>query len=69
MQVTLYSTGCPKCKVLTAKLDSKNIQYSIISDIDIMTSKGINTIPVLDVDGNMLDFKAAVEWVNQKELG
>lgn len=69
MQVTLYSTGCPKCKVLTTKLDSKNIQYSIISDIDIMVSKGINTVPVLDVDGNMLDFKAAVEWVNQKELG
>lgn len=69
MQVTLYSTGCPKCKVLTTKLDSKNIQYSIISDIDIMASKGIITVPVLDVDGNILDFKAAVEWVNQKELG
>ena len=66
MQVTLYSTVCPKCKVLTTKLDSKNTQYSIISDIDIMTSKGINTIPVLDVDGNMLDFKAAVEWVNAR---
>lgn len=66
MQVTLYSTGCPKCKVLTTKLDSKNIQYSIISDIDIMASKGIITVPVLDVDGNMLDFKAAVEWVNAR---
>lgn len=66
MQVTLYSTGCPKCKVLTTKLDSKNIQYSIISDIDIMASKGIITVPVLDIDGNMLDFKAAVEWVNAR---
>ena len=66
MQITLYSTGCPKCKVLTTKLDSKNIQYSIISDIDIMASKGIITVPVLDVDGNMLDFKAAVEWVNAR---
>ena len=66
MQVTLYSTRCPKCKVLTTKLDSKNIQYSIISDIDIMASKGIITVPVLDVDGNMLDFKAAVEWVNAR---
>ena len=66
MQVTLYSTGCPKCKVLKTKLDSKNINYNIISDVDIIASKGINTVPILEVNGDMMDFKTAVNWVNER---
>lgn len=67
MQITLYSTGCPKCNVLTTKLDSKQIDYTIISDINIISSKGITTVPVLEVDGDMLDFKTAINWINKKE--
>lgn len=66
MQVTLYSTGCPKCKVLKMKLDSKNINYDIISDVSIIISKGINTVPVLEVDGNIMNFKTAVDWINER---
>jgi len=66
MQVILYSTDCPKCKVLKTKLDSKNIKYNIISDVDIIMSKGINTVPILEVNGNMMDFKTAVDWVNER---
>ena len=33
MEVTLYSTGCPKCKVLVAKLNNKNINYNTILNI------------------------------------
>lgn len=66
MQVTLYSTGCPKCKVLKMKLDSKNINYDTISDVNIIISKGINTVPVLEVDGNIMDFKTAVDWINER---
>ena len=66
MQVTLYSTGCPKCKVLKIKLDSKNINYNTISDVSIIISKGINTVPVLEVDGNIMDFKTAVDWINER---
>ena len=66
MEVTLYSTGCPKCKVLSAKLDGKNINYNVISDINVIISKGINTVPVLEVDNNLMDFKTAVDWVNAR---
>lgn len=66
MQVTLYSTGCPKCKVLKMKLDSKNINYDTISDVSIIISKGINAVPVLEVDGNIMDFKTAVDWINER---
>ena len=66
MEVTLYSTGCPKCKVLGAKLDGKNINYNVVSDINVIISKGITTVPVLEIDGRLLDFKKAVDWVNER---
>ena len=66
MQVILYSTGCPKCKVLITKLDSKNINYNVVSDINVIVSKGINTVPVLEVDNNLMDFKTAIDWINAR---
>lgn len=66
MQVILYSTGCPKCKVLVAKLNAKNIKYNTVSDVGIIISKGISTVPVLEVNGTIMDFKTAVEWINER---
>lgn len=62
--VILYSTGCPRCNVLTQKLNSKDIQYTVVSDVKEMEKKGIETVPVLEVDGQMLQFKEATDWVN-----
>ena len=62
--VTLYSTGCPKCKVLKSKLDSKKIEYTIIADIEVMRHKGFNSLPVLEVDGRICEFREAVNYVN-----
>lgn len=62
--ITLYSTGCPKCKVLTMKLNKKGVQYTINTDIDTMLTKGIKSAPMLEVDGQMYDFMQANTWVN-----
>ena len=62
--VTLYSTGCPRCNVLVQKLNSKGIEYDVVNDVDIMTEKGIETVPVLEVDGQLMQFKEAIDWVN-----
>ena len=61
----LYSTGCPKCKVLESKLAQKNIDYIVDDDIDVMISKGIESVPVLEVNGEMMNFKSAVDYVNK----
>ena len=58
--IVLYSTGCPKCKVLEAKLNAKGIQYSTVTDVDLMIAKGLNLMPVLEVNGQLLDFALAV---------
>lgn len=63
MNVILYSTHCPKCKVLETKLKQKNIIYEEINDVKIMQDKGFNFVPQLEVDGVVYDFKEAVKWI------
>lgn len=65
--VTLYSTGCPRCNVLVQKLDNKGIEYDVVNDVDIMTEKGIETVPVLEVDGQLMKFPEAMKWVENGE--
>jgi glutaredoxin len=64
MNLTLYSTGCPKCKVLKAKLDQKDLTYDIETDIEKMKELNILSVPVLKVDDKFLQFKDAIDWVN-----
>ena len=67
--VVLYSTGCPKCNVLKRKLDENCVDYTTKTDVDEMITKGISSAPALEVDGEILDFKKAIDWVRnvQKE--
>lgn len=64
--ITLYSTGCPKCQILKKKLDAKGINYTTVTDVNEMLTKGLNLMPVLQVNEQLLDFALAVEWVNKQ---
>ena len=46
------------------KLDKKNIKYTENSDVQYMLSKGLESAPALEVDGQILKFKEATEWIN-----
>lgn len=65
--ITLYSNNCPKCKVLKKKLDDANVKYTVVDDTEIMISKGIDLLPVLEIDNIMMDFATAVEWANNRQ--
>lgn len=69
MSIILYSTGCPKCKILKQKLDSKNITYSVCDSVDDMLALGIMQVPILSIDGELYDFCRANEWVNHYQTG
>lgn len=66
MEVTLYTTGCPQCRVLKQKLDEKGIAYNLETDVSKVIERGFSSAPVLEVDGNMMTFKDAVNWTNQR---
>lgn len=61
--ITLYSTNCPKCKVISMKLDQKGIQYTVNTDVETMLAKGIKSAPYLEVDGQLYDFIQANNWI------
>ena len=65
-KLTLFSTGCPRCKVLKQKLQSKNIEYSEVTSVDDMLALGITEVPVLGVEDKLLGFAEAVAWVNNQ---
>ena len=66
MQITLYSTDCPKCKVLKQKLNQKQIAYNECNDVKIMQKMGFVSAPVLVVDKEIMDFNSAIKWVMSK---
>lgn len=66
MSVILYSTNCPKCKVLEAKLKEKEIEFTTITDVKIMRKLGMLSAPNLAVNDVIMNFKDSVDWLNQQ---
>ena len=65
MSIILYTTHCPKCMVLEKKLALKNIHYEEVTDKEEMLKKGFSMVPILEVNGVTMDFKAANTWINE----
>ena len=65
MNIILYTTHCPKCKVLQKKLNQNNISYIINQDIDKMLQLGILSAPALEIDNIILDFGQAIKWLKE----
>lgn len=66
MDIVLYSTGCPKCKVLKKKLEEKHIKYNEVTSVSEMLSLGLSQVPVLGVGEDMYEFPKANDWINQQ---
>lgn len=68
--VILYSSHCPKCKVLEKSLQVANIEFTIMDDIDKMLEMGLKAAPYLQVNcGELMDFATAMRWVKEKKNG
>ena len=56
----------PSLHVSVFSFNSKSIKYEVCRDIEIMQSKGMMSAPNLEVDGKLMDFSAAIKWVNEQ---
>lgn len=63
MKVTLYTIGCFSCNVLKDILVQNNISFEENSDRELMINLGFNHLPVLEVDGQRMEYDDAVRWV------
>lgn len=68
MEIILYSTHCPKCKVIETKLKKAELNYTEVDDVDEMIKLGFKMAPVLKVDDRILDFAAANKFLNEVRL-
>ena len=66
--IKLYTTGCPKCKILEKKLDEKGVRYEKITNIDVMKTKGFRLVPMLEIGTELFDFGKAIRYVNDLEV-
>jgi glutaredoxin len=65
LEVTLYTVGCPNCKILEKMLNMKSIKYSTITDINFMIERGFKSLPQLEADNVLMDYDSARVWVNK----
>lgn len=54
--------------MLENKLKQKKIAYELVTDFDLeeIKAKGFSSMPLLEVDGEMMEFEKALPWVNKK---
>lgn len=66
--IVLYSTDCPRCKVLEKKLEQKNIDFTINKNTDdimsVANKTGFISAPLLEVDGQVMGFEQANQFIN-----
>ena len=70
MSIELFSTNCPRCKILEAKLNEKHVAYQLFDGeraIESIQERGFMSAPLLCVDGENMDFGKAIKWVNEYE--
>lgn len=71
-RIVLYSTNCPKCKVITKKLEQKGIDFTEIdcradtTYIEMLSGKGFKGMPVLQVGDEYFDFMQANRWIGEQ---
>ena len=68
MNIVLYTIGCSACDVLEKKLKAKNIEFLRVSDKDTIRAKGFgkSSFPILEVDGVVMDYKTANQWISNQ---
>ncbi len=66
MNIILYSTDCPRCRILKKKLDMAGLEYTINTDVDQMLKMGFQEAPVLGVDNTFMNFTQANAWLRSQ---
>lgn len=65
-RIIVYSTHCPKCKVLESKLSAAGIDYQENTDTDYMLAQGWKEVPMLQVGNQIMNFSEAIKWIQSR---
>ena len=64
-KVVLYTTHCPKCKVLETRLRQAHIEYESVEDVNVMLDKGFMEAPMLQINDDLFNYSQAIKEVDK----
>lgn len=68
-KIILYTLAdCERCKLVKQMLDTHNVQYDIIDDVQVLTELGFAemSFPILDVDGERIEeYVDILSWLRK----
>ena len=67
MKAIPYSTHCPCCEALEERLREAEIEYTVVSNTEQILTLGITHVPILEINGQKLNYPAAIRWLNERE--
>lgn len=62
-RIILYSTDCTRCKIIKHILDAHDVPYTEITDKQVMINKDFDSVPVMEVDGKIMDYSGILTWL------
>lgn len=64
--ITLYTReGCPNCEALQNELQNAGLDFTIVTDIDLMINKGFDFLPMLEINGIAMNNGEAIKWIKE----
>ena len=66
--IILYSSSeCTRCQLVKQMLNHHKVQYKeIVDNKQLMMEKGFESVPVIDVDGKIIDeYIGILDWLQQ----
>ena len=65
MKVKLYTTHCPKCKILEERLNEKKIKYETVDNIEELQKMNFKSVPNLEIDGKIYNYLESIKYLNK----
>ena len=65
--ILYHQHTCPQCRMVEMLLKKKNIEYTLVDDLEEMKKLGIIHTPTLSVNGNLKVGKPIIDYINSLE--
>jgi len=67
VSIVLYTNHCPCCEVLESRMKAAGIRYRAVDDVRMMLEMGLTTMPMLETDDLMMNYPAALKWLEERK--